>query len=159
MAARKLSLKASFRWRDLAEAAALPENRPSVLHFDGHHHRIDRIVRPMETLIMEKEIFAEGLFSEKTNPWERLMKMFLIYQNGEACIACPVTCTEGLVAILDAFADTPETREILHHCKEGRGGDFAVGAQYLSEIQGGSDVPANMLEAVFEEDHLEIIWK
>ncbi len=150
VAARKLSLKTSFRWRDLAAAAALPENRPSVLHFDGHHHRIDRIVRPMETLVMEKEIFAEGLFSEKTNPWERLIKMFLIYQNGEACIACPVTCTEGLVAVLDCFADTPETREILLHCKEGRDDDFAVGAQYLSEIQGGSDVPANMLEAVLE---------
>ena len=148
--ARKISLKTSFRWRDLAAAAALPENRPSILHFDGHHHRIDRIVRPMETRIMEKEVFAEALFSAKTNPWERLIKMFLIYQNGEACIACPITCTEGLVAILDAFADTPETRDILIHCKEGKKGDFAIGAQYLSEIQGGSDVPANLLEAVLE---------
>ena len=150
-AARKLSLKASFRWRDFAEAAALPENTPSVVHYDGHHHRIDRIVRPMETRIMEKEVFAEGLFSEKTGPWERLIKMFLIYQNGEACIACPVTCTEGLVAVLDAFADSSETREILTHCKEGKNDDFAIGAQYLSEIQGGSDVPANMLEAVLED--------
>ncbi len=149
-AARKLSLKASFRWRDFTAAAALPENRPFVLHFDGHHHRIDRIVRPMETLIMEKEVFSEGLFSERTGPWERLVKMFLIYQNGEACIACPVTCTEGLVALLDTFADSPETREILVHCKEGKNSNFAIGAQYLSEIQGGSDVPANMLEAVLE---------
>ncbi len=151
-AARKLSLKASFRWRDFAEAAARPENRPYVLHYDAHHHRIDRIVRPKETLVMEKEVFGEALFSAKTNPWERLIKMFLIYQNGEACIACPVTCTEGLVAVLDAFADTPETKQILAHCKEGENGDFAVGAQYLSEIQGGSDVPSNLLEAVSEGD-------
>ena len=73
--------------------------------------------------------------------------MFLIYQNGEACIACPLVCTEGLVAVLEAFADTPQTQRILTHCKEGENGDFAVGAQYLSEIQGGSDVPANLLEA------------
>ncbi len=150
-AARNLSRKASFRWRDLADTAARPENRPSLLHYDGHHNRIDRIVRPMETRVMEKEVFAEALFSAKTSPWERLIKMFLIYQNGEACIACPVTCTEGLVAVLDAFADSPETRQILAHCKEGENGDFAVGAQYLSEIQGGSDVPANLLEAVREE--------
>jgi alkylation response protein AidB-like acyl-CoA dehydrogenase len=78
--------------------------------------------------------------------------MFLIYQNGEACTACPVTCTEGLVAVLDAFADSSETRRILTHCKEGENGDFAVGAQYLSEIQGGSDVPSNLLEAVQEGD-------
>jgi putative acyl-CoA dehydrogenase len=154
-AARKLSLKASFRWRDLADAAARPENRPSLLHYDGHNHRIDRIVRPMETLVMEKEVFAEALFSKKTTPWERLIKMFLIYQNGEACTACPVTCTEGLVALLDAFANSPATRRILAHCQEGENGDFAVGAQYLSEIQGGSDVPANLLEAVREGDD----WK
>ena len=151
-AARDLSRKASFRWRELAERAARPENRPYVLHYDGHHHRIDRIVRPMETLAMEKEVFAEALFSEKTDPWVRLIKMFLIYQNGEACIACPLTCTEGLVALLDAFAGTPETRQILTHCREGLAGDFAIGAQYLSEIQGGSDVPANMLEAVEDGD-------
>jgi alkylation response protein AidB-like acyl-CoA dehydrogenase len=147
-AARKLSAKASFRWRDLADQAARPENRPHVLHYDAHHHRIDRIVRPMETLAMEQEVFAEALFAGQTDPWVRLIKMYLIYQNGEACIACPLTCTEGLVAILDAFADTPETIQILAHCKEGLEGDFAIGAQYLSEIQGGSDVPANMLEAV-----------
>ena len=154
-AAREISLKASFRWRDLAESIAWPEKRPYLVHYDGHHHRIDRIIRPAETEIMEKEVFSEGLFSEKTPPWIRLIKMFLIYQNGEACIACPVTCTEGLVAILDKYADNPETKHILRHCKEGIEGEFAIGAQYLSEIQGGSDVPANVLEAFREGD----LWK
>jgi len=149
-AARELSRQASFRWRDLAERAARPENRPYLEQYDGHHHRIDRIVRPLETVIMEKEVFSEALFSPKTTPWERLIKMFLIYQNGEACIVCPLTCTEGLVALLEAFADSDETRQILDHCREGIDGEFAIGAQYLSEIQGGSDVPANLLEAVWE---------
>jgi alkylation response protein AidB-like acyl-CoA dehydrogenase len=99
---------------------------------------------------MEREIFGEGLFSEKTPPWEKLVKMYLLYQNGEACIACPLTCTEGLVALLDRFADTPELESIRRHCKEGIDGEFAIGAQYLSEIQGGSDVPSNVLEAVEE---------
>jgi alkylation response protein AidB-like acyl-CoA dehydrogenase len=118
------------------------------MHFDGHKNRIDRIVRPKETEIMEEEIFSEALFSQKTSPWLKLAKMYLIYQNGEACIACPLTCTEGLVALLDKYADAPETTQILQHCKEGMDGHFAIGAQYLSEIQGGSDVPANVLEAV-----------
>lgn len=146
--ARKISPKISFRWRDMAEAIARPEKRPFIIPFDGHHHRIDRIIRPTEAEIMEKEIFSEGLFSSNTSPWIRLVKMYLIYQNGEACISCPLTCTEGLVALLEKHADSPETKSILQHCKEGIGGDFAVGAQYLSEIQGGSDVAANLLEAV-----------
>ena len=147
-AARKMAPRVSFRWRDFSEAVAWPEKRPYVMHYDGHNHRIDRIVRPRETEIMEKEVFAEALFSSKTDPWVRLTKMFLIYQNGEACVSCPLTCTEGLVAAVEKFCDTPELEAILAHCKEGIGGDFAIGAQYLSEIQGGSDVPANVLEAV-----------
>lgn len=154
-AAREVSRKASFRWRRMAEAIAWPEKRPYMMHYDGHHHRIDRIVRPHETEVMEREIFGEALFSDRTHPWVKLAKMFVIYQNSEACIACPLTCTEGLVAAIAPYADTPDLQRILHHCKEGIDGDFAIGAQYLSEIQGGSDVPANVLEAV-EEDG---VWR
>jgi alkylation response protein AidB-like acyl-CoA dehydrogenase len=153
--ARTVSTKASFRWRDFSDSIARPEKRPFMLHYDGHHNRIDRIVRPHETEILEQEIFSEALFANKTSPWVKLIKMYLIYQNGEACISCPVTCTEGLVKLLEEYADTPETKQILQHCKEGMDGDFAIGAQYLSEIQGGSDVPANVLEAVCEEG----VWR
>ena len=148
--ARAVSVKASFRWRDFSDSIARPEKRPFMLHYDGHHNRIDRIVRPLETEILEKEVFSEAFFADKTSPWVKLIKMYLIYQNGEACVSCPITCTEGLVKLLEKYADTPETLKILSHCKEGIQGDFAIGAQYLSEIQGGSDVPANVLEAVQE---------
>jgi alkylation response protein AidB-like acyl-CoA dehydrogenase len=148
--AREISKKASFRWRDMAASIAWPEKRPYMMHYDGHHNRIDRIVRPHETEIMEKEVFGERLFSDEHSPWVKLIKMFIIYQNGEACIACPITCTEGLVKLLEKYADTPETLRMLRHCKDGLNGDFAIGAQYLSEIQGGSDVPANILEAANE---------
>ena len=76
-AARMISKKASFRWRDLANAAAVPEKRPYLTQYDGMKNRIDRIERPMETLIMEKEIFGEGLFSEQTTLWEKFIKLFL----------------------------------------------------------------------------------
>jgi alkylation response protein AidB-like acyl-CoA dehydrogenase len=152
---KKMSPKASFEWRDLSDAIAVPEKRPYLMNYDGHNHRIDRIVRPAETLKLERDIFSQAIFSEKTNPWERLAKMFLIYQNGEACIACPIVCTEGLIALLERYADTPELKNILSHCKEGVNGDFGIGAQYLSEIQGGSDVPSNLLEAVKDGD----VWR
>jgi alkylation response protein AidB-like acyl-CoA dehydrogenase len=153
--ARAVSAKASFRWRDFSESIAWPEKRPYLMCYDGHHNRIDRVVRPGETEILEREIFSEAFFSDKTSPWVKLIKMYLIYQNGEACIACPITCTEGLVMLLEKFAESPETKRILQHCKEGIDGEFAIGAQYLSEIQGGSDVPSNVLEAAKEGD----VWR
>ncbi|MFH1034797.1 MAG: acyl-CoA dehydrogenase family protein [Pseudomonadota bacterium] len=154
-AAREVSLKASFKWRKLADAMAWPEKRPYMMHYDGHKNRIDRIVRPLETEVLEREVFSEALFSKNTHPWVKLAKMFLIYQNGEACVACPLTCTEGLVSVLEPHADSEMVRAVLEHCKEGLDGNFAIGAQYLSEIQGGSDVPSNLLEAVREDG----VWK
>ncbi len=154
-AARETSKKASFKWRKLADEIAWPEKRPYMQHYDGHKNRIDRIMRPMETEVLEREVFGEALFSKKTHPWVRLIKMFLIYQNGEACVSCPLTCTEGLVSVMEPHADTPEVKAVLEHCKEGIDGEFAIGAQYLSEIQGGSDVPSNLLEAVQEDG----VWK
>jgi alkylation response protein AidB-like acyl-CoA dehydrogenase len=148
--AREFSQQVSFRWRDLAERIALPENRPYMMHYDGHRNRIDRIVRPYEVEVMEREVFGEGLFSASTSPWDRFVKIYLLTQNSEAGVGCPVACTWGLVALLERFADTPETSHILAHVKEGINGEFAIGAQFVSEIQGGSDVPANLVEAVEE---------
>jgi len=148
--AREFSKMVSHRWRDFSEIIAWPEKHPYMVHFNGHNNRIDRIMRPMETEVMEKEIFETGLFSGKTSPWSRMIKIYLLGENGEACIGCPIACTEGMVALLKKFADTPELERILLHITEGLKGDFAIGAQYLSEIQGGSDVPGNLVEAVEE---------
>ncbi|MCL6612739.1 MAG: hypothetical protein K6T66_14480 [Peptococcaceae bacterium] len=152
------SPRVSFRWRDMADAAARPEERPYILHYDAHNHRIDRIVRPDGTLVLEKEIFSLGLFSEKTTPWERFVKRFLLHQIGEAGVLCPVACTEGLIALIEYYPDhgTPELDRILAHCKEGIDGDFGIGAQFMSEIQGGSDIPANLLRAVPEGRHYRL---
>ncbi|WP_108670505.1 acyl-CoA dehydrogenase family protein [Peribacillus acanthi] len=140
----------SLKWNQLAERMARPEVRPFMLHYDAFNHRIDRIVRPMEAHQLEKEIFGEGLFSNKMAPWESFVKRLLIHQLGEAGVACPLTCTHGLIGIIEQFPNEniPELEEILKHTKEGLNGEFAIGAQFMTEIQGGSDLPANLLEAV-----------
>ncbi|WP_223589732.1 acyl-CoA dehydrogenase family protein [Neobacillus bataviensis] len=140
----------STKWNQLAERIARPEVRPYMLHYDAFNHRIDRIVRPMEVHQLERGVFGEGLFSSKMTHWESFVKRMLIHQIGEGGVTCPLTCTHGLVALLEQFPNEeyPELQEILQHTKEGIDGEFAIGAQFMSEIQGGSDLPANVLEAV-----------
>lgn len=147
---KALSARASTQWRLWADVAALPENRPRLESFDGHGHRIDRIVRPHEVERLEAEVFGAGLFRAETPYWERLAKLLVINQNGEHGVVCAMTCTEGLIALLAEFRDAaaPEVDRILQHCKEGLAGDFGKGSQFLTEIQGGSDVQANVVEAV-----------
>ncbi|WP_066070130.1 acyl-CoA dehydrogenase family protein [Neobacillus soli] len=148
----KFSPTVSGEWNRLAERTARPEVRPYMLHYDAFNHRIDRVVRPMEVHKLERGVFGEGLFSSKIGPWESFVKRMLIHQLGEAGVTCPMTCTHGLIALLDHFpnGEYPELDGILQHTKEGLSGEFAIGAQYMSEIQGGSDLPANLLEAVPE---------
>lgn len=153
--ARAFSKKVSFRWRDFSERISMPESRPYMMHYDGHKNRIDRIVRPYEIEVMEKEIFAEGWFADNTSDWTRFVKLYLLSQNSEAGIVCPLICTWGMAALLEKYANTPETKAIFDHVKNGIHGEFAIGAQFVSEIQGGSDVPANLLEAVNEDG----VWR
>ncbi|MFX0029246.1 MAG: acyl-CoA dehydrogenase family protein [Candidatus Hermodarchaeota archaeon] len=155
---RALSDYVSFRFRNLADKANELENRIKVTklkHFDAHNHRIDRIERCLETEILEQEVFSLGLFDPARNtPWSRFTKMFLLYENGESGVMCPVACSHGAVELMQKYEKnlSPESSEILNHIRDGRKGEYARGAQFVSEIQGGSDVPSNLVEAVFEKE-------
>src|SRR5690606_7967105 len=85
----------------------------------------------------------------------QVLSRFLFHHNGEAGIMCPVACTDGLVDILRTFEHelNDELKEILRHVTEGIDGDFGIGAQFMTEIQGGSNIPANVLKAVKAGDH------
>ncbi|MFX1530481.1 MAG: acyl-CoA dehydrogenase family protein [Promethearchaeota archaeon] len=155
---RALSDYVSYRFRKLAEKANELENRIKVTklkHYDAHNHRIDRIERCIETETLEQEVFSLGLFDPVRNtPWSRFVKIFLLYENGEAGVMCPVACSHGAVEIMQKYEDTlsPEAKKILKHIRDGKKGEYARGAQFVTEIQGGSDVPANLVEAVYEKD-------
>ena len=154
---KALSDYVSFRFRNLADTANELENRikvTKVKHFDAHNHRIDRIERCLETEILEREVFSLGIFdSARNTPWSRFVKVFLLYENGEAGTMCPVACTHGLVWLLKKYEKdlSSEAFEILTKLRDGVNGEYSRGSQFVSEIQGGSDVPANLVEAVFEE--------
>jgi alkylation response protein AidB-like acyl-CoA dehydrogenase len=155
---REFSPKVSFRWRPLTDTCGNPNKLPYVEHYNAYNRRIDRIVRTAETLQLEKEVFAEGLFSFKVTAWENMAKRYLLHQLGEFGVMCPITCTEGLVALIKQFPENhiPEVKAILEHCTQGYDGEFGIGAQFMSEIQGGSDIPSNLLEAVPEDDRYRL---
>jgi len=170
---KELSNKVSFEWRDLADEANKLENRAKVTivqHYDAFNRRIDRIKRCGETEKLEKEIFSLGLYDPKRNtPWSRFCKLLLLYQLGEFGVMCPIACTHGAVEFASKYENEldPEAKEILLHMREGKGkysnGEYGLGAQFVSEIQGGSDVPSNLVEAVFQEkeglDGISNVWR
>src|SRR5690606_4433047 len=134
--------KLSYDWRRATAEYARPENHPKIRHFDAYNHRIDRIIRPQEAVQITQEVFREAVYSENNLPYEGIIKRYLLQGNGEAGISCPLVCTDGLIALIEAYYDeVPEAvREIHRHVKEGINGDFGIGAQYMTEMQGGSNI-------------------
>lgn len=149
---REFSPKVSYRWRPLSDKGGKPDKLPYIEHYDAYNRRIDRIVRSSETLQLEKEVFSEGLFSSKVTAWECMAKRYLLHQLGEFGVMCPIACTEGLITLIKQFPEDhiPDVKVILEHCAEGLNGEYGIGAQFVTEIQGGSNIPANLLEAVPE---------
>lgn len=152
------SNKLCSEWRKATAEISRPVNHPTLIHYDAYNRRIDRVVRSFEAVQLSDSVFSEGLFSNKNIAYEGIMKRYFLHGNGEASITCPLACTDGLIALIENFYDEvcDEVKEIHQHVKEGLNGNFAIGAQYMSEIQGGSNIPANVLKAVPEGNHYKL---
>ena len=112
---------------------ALGHDREEVV-FHPAHHRIGRA------------FWAAGPLAALAEPGNEVLSGALIYlldRNGEAGHACPVACTAGAIKLLQR-AGTPEQRarwlpELLDTDYDRR----LHAAQFVTEVQGGSDVGLN----------------
>lgn len=145
------------RLRLLAEDSSQPENRPWVRHFDAYSTRVDEIVLPPSTREALREIGGrQRLGSVWGNPFFFYSKAYLYSQNGEAGVGCSMACTDGMVRALDALGDSRVHREAAAEIRGSNIERVCHGAQFITEIQGGSDVPANELEAVPAGDRFRL---
>lgn len=141
----------------LAEESALPENRPWLRHFDAYNRRVDEVVLPSSTLEALHEIGgSQRLSAVWGNPFVFYTKAYLYAQNGEAGVGCPMACTDGMVRALEALGDRAEHHRAAAEIRSSTRERIFHGAQFITEIQGGSDVPANELEAVPEGDRFRL---
>jgi alkylation response protein AidB-like acyl-CoA dehydrogenase len=139
--------------RELAETSARPGNLPRLRHFDAYGTRVDEVVLPASTLEALRLVEGrEGLGAVDGDPFEFYARAYLYWQNGEAGVACSMGCTDGLVRALEALGDRPEHREAAARVRDSTPERVWHGAQFVTEIQGGSDVPANRVRAVPDGD-------
>ena len=113
--------------------------RTEEVIFHPSHHEAGRI------------IYGSGMMSVYADPGQNLLSLalfFLSSLNGEAGHNCPVACTAGLIKVLQQ-AGSPELKErYLLRLLDPNYDSHYNGAQFLTEIQGGSDVGANGTLAV-----------
>jgi acyl-CoA dehydrogenase len=92
-----------------------------------------------------RAVWSSGVL--RADALEQATLLYLLAHAGEGGHACPVVCTAGLIRALRGHA-APELRErFLPPLLETDYDRAERGAQFLTEVQGGSDVGANRVEA------------
>lgn len=137
----------------LARRSNRAEHLPRLRRFDGHGNRVEEVEFHPDYHTLGRAVYATGVMSRYAQPGGELVTLALMYQLsqlGEAGHACPLACTAGLIKILGAADGAPaEWRERLLDP------DYDThfhGSQFLTEVQGGSDVGANAVVAHPDDD-------
>lgn len=151
--------------RELDAAAIetnLAENLPRLRRFDGFGNRTEEVVFHPDYHRIGRAVYGTGVMSRYAEPGAQtasLAIMVQLSQLGEAGHACPLACTAGLIRILqraiaraeDAGDPTGPMPGFLERLLDPDYDTHAHASQFLTEVQGGSDVGANAVIAHPEE--------
>lgn len=122
------------------------ENLPRLNRYDSHGARIEDVDFHPSHHEAGRLIYGSGMMGLYDEPGNNLLSMalfFLSSQNGEAGHNCPLACTAGLIKVLQAAGEPRLKSKYLPRLLDADYDDCFHGAQFLTEVQGGSDVGAN----------------
>lgn len=128
----------------------LSQNLPRIEHYDGIGRHIEEIVHHPTYEAAGNIIYSSRLLERMAKPGgllESLVFMFLSSQAGEAGHNCPLACSAGIIRVLQKVGDVPQKSFYLSKLLLPSYTHNFTGAQFLTEVQGGSDVGKNVAEA------------
>lgn len=134
---------------ELDEAATVnnrPWNLPRLERYDTIGNRTEQIENHPSYHVAGKLIYESGMIAELGEPGGFLRAMALFYLSshcGEAGHNCPVACTAGIVKSLQGAGNPELGARFLPRLLSRSYAERFDGAQFLTEVQGGSDVGAN----------------
>jgi acyl-CoA dehydrogenase len=124
----------------------LSANLPRLEAYDGIGYRIDHIVHHPSYAQAGDIIYSAKMLERLLKPnglVEASAFLFLSAQTGEAGHHCPLACSAGIVRVFKKVADFPNKDFYLEKLLRPSYHDNYTGAQFLTEVQGGSDVGNN----------------
>ncbi len=126
---------------------------PRLLPYDEIGRRVDRVeFHPAQT-VAATATWAGGLAAtslDENGAFELAGLFFLLAHVGEGGQCCPLVCTVGLRRALERRG-SPELQDRYLGALRSRDVTTAMrGSQFLTEVQGGSDVGSNVTRAVLD---------
>jgi acyl-CoA dehydrogenase len=133
----------------IAPSAARYEQRahlPELATYDALGRRVEAVAFDPSYHAAGAAVWASGVMALSATPgtaFEQMTLLYLLSSEGEAGHACPVTCSIGLARALRRRADDAVRERFLPRLVASDYASAERGAQFLTEVQGGSDVGAN----------------
>lgn len=127
------------------------ENLPALRHYDGMGNPIEEVVFHPSYHAAGRIVYENGLVFVREQPGHARHQGVLFYlltHLGEMGHACPVTCTTGLALALKEYGSPELKGQFLPRIFARSYEDRFHASQFLTEVQSGSDVGANLVEAV-----------
>ncbi len=145
------------RLRQVAEAAGpeldalvaesnRDENLPTLRRFDALGRAVEEVVFHPAYHVVGQVFWSSGVLSLLAEPGHEVATGALAYlldQHGEAGHACPVACTAGAIKLLQRVGSDDQRRRYLPRLLDPDYRNRLHAAQFVTEIQGGSDVGLN----------------
>ncbi len=157
-----LERDASRFGRDVVEtigpASARYEHRahlPELARYDSVGRRVEAVLFDPDYHRAGAAVWHSGLVAHSGTPgrsYEQATLLYLLSLEGEAGHACPAVCTIGLARALRRVAAPAIRDQFLPPLLDTDYGRAARGSQFLTEVQGGSDVGANATVATPRSD-------
>ena len=127
-----------------------PHNHPRLDAWDGIGQRTESIEFHPSYHDAGRPAYQAGLLALSAEPGHAVQQSALFYlltQAGEMGHACPIVCTLGLIRALQARGSDALKATYLPPLLERDYDRKQTASQFLTEVQGGSDVGANAVEA------------
>ncbi|WP_133129305.1 acyl-CoA dehydrogenase family protein [Legionella yabuuchiae] len=131
------------------------EHLPRLQQYDAIGERKDVVNHNPLYVKAGDIIYGSGLMGYLNKPGQMLktLSLFILSSHaGEAGHNCPIACSAGVMRILNHHSDLKENDEWVEKLSLPSFRENFTGAQFLTEIQGGSDVGANASYAYQDEE-------
>src|SRR5262249_45392291 len=133
-----------------ARRANLAENLPRLDRYSATGERTEELLQSADHHLAGRYIYGSGVMSVYGEPESNLLALALFYlssYNGEAGHNCPLACTAGVIKTLQHVGNDELKAKYLPQLLDADYDRKLHGAQFLTEVQGGSDVGVNACTA------------
>lgn len=138
------------RLRQLSVDTNQDENLPRLERYDGLGVRREQVVFHPSYHEAGRLLWETGVLSDYGTPGGETLQMALLYlfaQVGEIGHLCPLACTAGLIKLVQRVGTEEQQKKYLPGLLDRSYATRVHASQFLTEVQGGSDVGSNAVVA------------